>query len=236
MSQYLYYHQVDLYGGYSNMETAYLCLVQYKGKKKLIGIPMSVAVISKKDKLSKSKFIKEHLNLKENEDITILKDNIPYETEIIYKNQNIYLKGFSVSHKNCELSNARQLKIRKEYMIKWKKALEYILNNNKNYEMEAIKYSDDIVNYLLSLENEYPLFAKEITRIREKLDLFELTLQDKKRIIVELFKLFHCNSVNANLSSYNLGDRIGRLSGNNVTTGVIFNKSVTGIKESFYEF
>ena len=102
--------------------------------------------------------------------------------------------------------------------------------------MEAIKYSDDIVNYLLSLENEYPLFAKEITRIREKLDLFELTLQDKKRIIVELFKLFHCNSVNANLSSYNLGDRIGRLSGNNVTTGVIFNKSVTGIKESFYEF
>ena len=227
---------VDLYGGYSNMETAYLCLVQYKGKKKLIGIPMSVVVISKKDKLSKSKFIKEHLNLKENEDITILKDNIPYETEIIYKNQNIYLKGFSVSHKNCELSNARQLKIRKEYMIKWKKALEYILNNNKDYEMEAIKYSDDIVNYLLSLENEYPLFAKEITRIREKLDLFELTLQDKKRIIVELFKLFHCNSVNANLSSYNLGDRIGRLSGNNVTTGVIFNKSVTGIKESFYEF
>ena len=227
---------VDLYGGYSNMETSYLCLVKYNNKNKLIGIPMTIAVKSEKDKIVKVNFIKEHLNLKGNEDITILKDNIPYEIELVYKNQNVYVKGYSVSHKNCELSNARELKIRKENMIKWNKALEYILNNNKSYEIEAYKYSDDIIKYLLSLENEYPLFAKEIIKIREKLNLSVLTLQDKQKIIIELFKLFHCNSVNANLSTYNLGDRIGRLSGNNITSGVIINKSSTGIKESYYEF
>lgn len=227
---------VDLYGGYSNMETSYLCLVKYNNKNKLIGIPMTIAVKSEKDKIVKVNFIKEHLNLKGNEDITILKDNIPYEIELVYKNQNVYVKGYSVSHKNCELSNARELKIRKEYMIKWNKALAYILNNDKSYEIEAIKYSNDIIKYLLSLENEYPLFAKEIIKIREKLNLSVLTLQDKQKIIIELFKLFHCNSVNANLSTYNLGDRIGRLSGNNITSGVIINKSSTGIKESYYEF
>ena len=225
---------VDLYGGYSNMETSYLSLVQYKDKNKLVGIPIAIEVKSVKDKRVKVNFIKEHL--KESEDITILKDNISYEIELVYKNQNVYVKGYSIKNKVCEVANARQLKIKKDYMLKWNKALAYILNNIKEYESDALKYSDDIISYLLSLENEYPLFAKEIIKIKENLNLSKLTLEDKKKVIIELFKLFHCNSVNANLSSYNLGDRIGRLSGNNITTGVIINKSVTGIKESFYEF
>ena len=93
----------------------------------------------------------------------------------------------------------------------------------------------NILNYLLSLEDNYPLFAKDILKIKEKLNSSNLTLEDNKKIIIELLKLFHCNSVNANLSSYGLGDRIGRLSGNNITTGTIINKSVTGIKETSYE-
>ena len=222
---------VDLYGGYSNMETSHLCLIRYKDKNKLVGIPIDIAV-----KFVKDNFIKEHLKLKENDDAMIIKDNIPYETEMIYKNQNVYIKGYSTSHKNCELSNASQLKIRKEYMLKWNNALAYILNNNKSYEIEAYKHSDDIIKYLLSLENEYPLFAKEIIKIKEQLDFSDLTLQDKQKIIIELFKLFHCNSVNANLKMFGLSDRIGRLSGYNINDGIIINKSVTGIKESYYEF
>ena len=227
---------VDLYGGYSNMETSYLCLVKYKEKTKLIGIPINIAVKSVKDNLVKVNFIKEHLKLKGNEDVTILKDKIPYEIELLYKNQNVYVKGYGIKNKVCEISNARQLKIKKDYMIKWSKTLAYMLNNIKEYEADALKYSDDIIKYLLSLESEYPLFANEIKKIKAGLDLSVLTLQDKQKIIIELFKLFHCNSVNANLSAYNLGDRIGRLSGNNITTGIIINKSSTGIKESFYEF
>lgn len=223
---------VDLYGGYSNMETSYLCLVQYKEKKKLVGIP---SIIATKEKSKIIDFIKEHLKLKENEDVVLLKDNIPYETEIICKNQNVYLKGYSVSHKNCELSNARQLKIRKSNIKCWKYALEYILNNNRVYEVEAIKYCDDILKYLLSLESEYPLFKMELNKINNNLNFDNLTIDDKKTIIVELFKLFHCNSVNANLKKFGLSDRIGRLSGYNVNECIIINKSSTGIKESYYE-
>lgn len=226
---------VELYGGYSNVETSYLCLINNNDKKKIIGIPLQIAVKSKKDNQAKTEFIREHLKLKENNTLIIEKDKIPFETEIIYKNQKVYIKGYSISRKNCELSNANQLKISKECMKKWKKALAYIINNKKEYEIDANKYSSDILNYLLSLEDNYPLFAKDILKIKEKLNSSNLTLEDNKKIIIELLKLFHCNSVNANLSSYGLGDRIGRLSGNNITTGTIINKSVTGIKETSYE-
>lgn len=226
---------VELYGGYSNVETSYLCLINNNDKKKIIGIPLQIAVKSKKDNQAKTEFIREHLKLKENNTLIIEKDKIPFETEIIYKNQKVYIKGYSISRKNCELSNASQLKISKECMKKWKKALAYIINNKKEYEIDANKYSSDILNYLLSLEDNYPLFAKDILKIKEKLNSSNLTLEDNKKIIIELLKLFHCNSVNANLSSYGLGDRIGRLSGNNITTGTIINKSVTGIKETSYE-
>ena len=226
---------VELYGGYSNVETSYLCLINNNDKKKIIGIPLQIAVKSKKDNQAKTEFIREHLKLKENNTLIIEKDKIPFETEIIYKNQKVYIKGYSTSNKNCELSNANQLKLSKECMKKWKKALAYIINNKKEYEIDANKYSSDILNYLLSLEDNYPLFAKDILKIKEKLNSSNLTLEDNKKIIIELLKLFHCNSVNANLSSYGLGDRIGRLSGNNITTGTIINKSVTGIKETSYE-
>ena len=226
---------VELYGGYSNVETSYLCLINNNDKKKIIGIPLQIAVKSKKDNQAKTEFIREHLKLKENDTLIIEKDKIPFETEIIYKNQKVYIKGYSTSNKKCELSNANQLKLSKECMKKWKKALAYIINNKKEYEIDANKYSSDILNYLLSLEDNYPLFAKDILKIKEKLNSSNLTLEDNKKIIIELLKLFHCNSVNANLSSYGLGDRIGRLSGNNITTGTIINKSVTGIKETSYE-
>ena len=73
-------------------------------------------------------------------------------------------------------------------------------------------------------------------KIKQKLNYKELSLEEKKKVIIELFKLFHCNSANANLSSYGLGDRIGRLSGNNITTGTIIDKNITRTKESTYEF
>ena len=63
-----------------------------------------------------------------------------------------------------------------------------------------------------------------------------MSFDELSKVIIELFKLYHCNSVNANLKEFGLGDRIGRLSGNNITTGVLKFKSVTGIKEEKYEF
>ena len=78
--------------------------------------------------------------------------------------------------------------------------------------------------------------TKELDKIRNKVNFENLALAQQKKIIQELFKMLHCNSVNANLSEFGLGDRIGRLSGYNITDGIIISKSVTGIRESKYEF
>ena len=108
----------DVYGGYSNVETSYLTLVEYNDRRKLIGIPLEIVSKSKKDKNVKLDFIKQHLDLKNIIDVKIIKDFIPYEVLVNYKNHNIYVKGYSIANKACEISNAYQLKIPKDKMKK----------------------------------------------------------------------------------------------------------------------
>lgn len=225
----------ELYGGYLNIETSYLTLVEYKNKKKLIGIPLEVALKAKKNDGVKIEFIKNHLNI---EKFTILKDFIPYESLINYKGQNVYIKGYSLSVKGCEVSNALQLKIPKEKMVLWKHALNYALNKVNILEEkndELAKIMQDIIMYLYEQKVNYPLFENSIKKIEEHIKLNELNYEELSQIIKELFKIYHCNSVNGNLKDYGLGDRIGRLSSNNITEGLMISCSVTGIKESKYE-
>lgn len=233
----------DLYGGYSNIETSYLVLVEYGKKRKIVGIPLEIALKSKKNNNMKLEFIKKHLNIKE--DVEIIKDFISYDTLINYKGQNVYIKGYSISHKNCEVSNALQLKISKEKIKLWK----YVLNNIINKkdipkinmipiltESEILKIMKEILSYLFEQKINYPLFENEINKIENKIHFDKLNNDELSKIIIELLKIYHCNSVNGNLKEFGLGDRIGRLSGNSITEGVIIYNSVTGIKENNYEF
>lgn len=229
----------NLYGGYSNVETKYLTLVEYGRKRKIIGIPIEVALKSSQNQHEKDEYIKRHLNI---ENFKILKDFIPYETLIIYKNQEVYIKGYSVSNKVCEVSNALQLKIPKEKQKVWKYVLETVLNkknistrnnNNINNNIDIMK---EIIKYLYKQKNNYPLFTKEISKIENKIILDELTSDELSKIIIELLKIYHCNSINGNLKEFDLGDRIGRLSGNSITEGIIISQTITGIKENQYEF
>ena len=104
---------VDIYGGYSNNETKYLKLVKYgNGKKKLIGIPMNLAALN--DSTIIDDYIKSQLKLENPDTYEVLKNRIPFDTEIIYNNQNVFIKGYSVRKKNCEVSNAHELKIKKD--------------------------------------------------------------------------------------------------------------------------
>ena len=225
---------VELYGGYSGTETRNLVLAEYNGgKKKLIGIPK--LIMAQGDKTELDKFIRSQINLKDNSDYTVIKDNIPFNAEVVFKGQNVYVKGYGIAHKNCEVCNAVQLKIKKEQMAKWKYALEYLLNDNKHYINEAKLLADEIYEFLINIKI-YPLFDGFVEKIKTTLSFKELDITEKSKVIKELFKLYHCNSVNANLSEFGLGDRIGRLGGNNITEGVIISKSYTGIKEDKYEF
>lgn len=234
---------VSLYGGYSNVETAYLTLANYKNKNKLIGIPLEIVKKESQEEL-KTNFIKESLKITNN-DILIKKKKIPYETLINYKGQNTYIKGYSISNKNCEISNAFQLKIPKDKMIKWKYTLNKILNNKDTTkineeiatdDIETLTQAKEILKYLFAIKEKYPLFYNEVNKIETQIDIDTLTKEEIFTIITEMFKLYHCNSVNANLKDFGLGDRIGRLSGNNITAGKIIFRSTTGLRESIYEF
>ena len=224
----------ELYGGYSNSETKKLILISYNdNKKKIIGLPMVIATQNNQKDIDN--FIKSQIKLKANSNYKIINNKIPFESEIIFKNQNVFIKGYSIRNKNCEVSNAIQLKIPKEKMKKWKYALNFLINNNKKHIEDAIIYSNDIYNYLINLKL-YPLFSKEMEKIKNSLVFDDLEIEEKSKVIKELMNLYHCNSVNANLSNFGLGNRIGRLSGNNITEGTIIFKSITGIREKKYEF
>ena len=233
-----------LYGGYTNVETSYLCLINYKNKNKLIGIPCEVSLKSLSNNKIKDDYIRKTLNIKSDDQFNIIKDYIPYETEIIYKNHNVYIKGYSVSKKTCEISNAIQLHFSNFQQKQWKEELNFCLNvvdderfllnleNKSNFE-------ENLNNILVDLYNKvkyYPLFESEINKIEKSINLNQFSIIDYKNIIKQLFIIYHCNSKNGNLKEYGLGDRIGRLSGNNITTGKIITKSVTGIWEHCYEF
>ncbi len=221
---------VEIYGGYSSTEISYLCLVKYGKKTKIIGIPIEIALLSKNDNSIKMNFIKNHLN--EYEKVEIIKDYIPFETEMIFQNQKVYLKGYASNSKTNEICNARQLKIKKDQYIKWKEALNIILNKKKKDLSEIYKEIDEILQFLLDQKEHYPLFKTTL----EKIDITNYNYEDKTLIIEQLIIMFQANSSNANLSSLNLGNRLGRLSGKNVNSGIIVSKSTTGFKESEYEF
>lgn len=232
----------ELYGGYSNIETSYLCLVKFKNKMKLIGIPLQVALIENRDVNFKNNYIVEHLRLKSVDDFEILIDKIPFDSLYKCDGQDIYIKGYSTSHKNCEVSNAHQLKISKSNIIKWKDLLQVVLNHVSIEsildftENDAVVEAIDFIKYLYSCKNEFPLFEKEIIKIEEKINLEKCSFEELSKIITEILKIYHCNSVNGNLKDFGLGDRIGRLSGVNIDGCNFKFKSVTGIKECNYEF
>ena len=235
----------DLYGGYSNVETSYLVLIEYNNKKKMIGIPLEIFIKAKNNGKLLNEFIIEQLNLKETDEFKILKNIIPYETLINYKNQNVYIKGYSIANKNCELSNANQLKISKDNMKKWKYVLNKIINNvpipKKDDtpiidESEMLIQSKEILVYLCEQKDKYPLFANNIEKIKETINIDSLNFDELSKLIIEILKIYNCSSINGNLKEFGLGDRIGRLSGNSITTGTLKFQSITGLKETEYEF
>ena len=87
------------------------------------------------------------------------------------------------------------------------------------------------INYLFEIKIEFPLFSKEITKIQDNINLTECSFEQLANIIKQLLIIYHCNSKNGNLKEFGLSDRIGRLSGANVTGGDFIFTSVTGLKE-----
>lgn len=132
---------------------------------------------------------------------------------------------------------------------------KYNLNinyNNKQYWNNVFNEQiNEFFKYLLNLVKEkYPLFKGEIEKlslVEESHEFANLPLIDndnisKKEVIIQMLKMFKANSENANLEKLNktckFSNRVGRKNGNNINSFILYNKSVTGLKEDEldYEF
>ena len=177
------------------------------------------------------------MKLKETDNLEILKDKISFETLVLYKDQKCYIKGYSIAHKNCELSNACQLKISKAFMKKYKELLRKVYKENyDSITSEDIQYAISFINYLFNCKKNYPLFAKEISKIEDNLDIKNYSFEQLSMIIKQLLVIYHCNSANGNLKDFDLSDRIGRLASINITNPTFIFSSVTGLYQKVVDF
>ena len=227
----------DIYGGFSSVNPSCLVLVKYNDKTKLIGIPIHIALEDEKNISVKINFIREHLELKETDSLEILKDRIPFETLILYKGQKCYIKGYGIANKVCELSNACQLKISKAFMKKYKELLRKVYKGNyDNTTPDDIQDAISFINYLFNCKKDYSLFDKEISKIEDNLDIKNYSFEQLSVIIKQLLTIYHCNSANGNLKDFDLGDRIGRLGGINITNPTFIFTSVAGLYQKVIDF
>ncbi len=237
----------EKYGSYTSINPSYACVVKYtkKGKtlQKMVGIPIYIDTLSKKDKLAKNNYLKNLLELNEDDTIKIIRDKIPFNTLLNWKNQICYLVGAS---DKVEVCNAKEFNIDKTHMQKWKYALNRLYNsNNKDNTIDDVTYEkelEEIILYIIAkIEKEYVLYQNllpEINRMFGKEKLKDISLENKEKIIIEMFKLLKADSITANMKFLNrdYSSAFGRKHGKPVDHAIIINKSVTGLRTKQNEF
>ncbi len=232
---------VEIYGGYSSVNTSYMALVNYDKENLIVGIPVELASKNKKEEIID--YLKSQLKIKDEQSFKIIKDRIPFNTLVYFNNQYVYLKSYS------EVCNAWELKMNKQQLQEWKYLLNKILNKVKisddleNYNEKLL----DIINYLLSLDN-YPLFKNHVQKLKNQ-NLAIISLEDKEELIKQLLILYNCKNSFANLEFLNkyfsnsdsntkvkFVKNTGRLNGRTINHGKLIFKSTTGLREKIYEF
>ncbi len=231
------------YGSYTEIKPAYLSLIKYKGKQKIVSIPILIKEQAKKDKSIKDKYIREQLDLSNDDNYEILIDKIPFQQLLKYKGHLVYITGGS-----CELVSAVQLHISSKLLKKWRYVLNLILNNknlplddNNNpilSDQEVEKQVDEIIDYLISkLKTHYPLYSSYADNFRTYLKQESMNLENKEKFIKEIFKLLNGRNANLkNITNNYFKDRTGRLANKTITEGTLYYKSITGLREYKHEF
>ncbi len=220
---------VEKYGGYTNYTYSYMIIVEYKVKNKikktLIGIPL-ISISSKDKDKSIDDYIKKNLKCDE---YTIIKDKIPFNTEIMFENQKCVIR--SCSNDRSEIINNHEFKLEKEVAYKYRYLLNYIFNKKyPKYNRDGFSNSNEYRKYwneifdkqinelfdliLLKMKNEYPLYSSTLDKLENvkalgifynlkfiKNDKDDKDDKEKSKldIILELFKLLKCAPINANL-------------------------------------
>lgn len=230
-----------LYGSYTSLNPSYAVVIKFdkKGKsnQRMIGIPIYVDKM--KNKSLKDEYIKNLLSLGENDTYEIISKPIPFYATLNWNGQICSLVGAT---DKVEVCNALEFFLDKAHMMKFKNTLNRLLNK-KNKVIDDIDYEKNItelIEYIYSkFTNNYKLYSNLSEELRTIIyDNIDCSLENKEKLIIQLLGLLKCNSVNANLkflnSKYSMA--FGKKHGRTIEHAIITNKSVTGIKESTYEF
>ena len=121
----------------------------------------------------------------------------------------------------------------------------------QNYEKGTLNIIELIKKIISAIIKQYNKKIKDIELIgiacpgisengiitnANNLDIENYSFKQLSVIIKQLLIIYHCNSSNGNLKEFNLSDRIGRLSGNNITAPAFIFTSVTGLKQKVFDF
>ncbi len=210
------------YGGYTSLNQGYFVLVNYKKGNKFIGIPLYYT-----DMISRDKYIRSELKLKENETYTIKKDKIPFDTKIRWKNQCFYIKGYS---NGLELANATQISFDSKAYDDYKYLLSYIFNEKDVINDREETKIDELADYVFTKAlSYYPIYNKKLSKLQEKYKT--LSDSNNKRIFIrELFNITGTSNTGASFKKFDLIDRMQRLSRQNPKDNCyIIYESPTGI-------
>lgn len=198
-----------IYGGYKGDTTSYMSLVEIDGKNKLITIPTRIGNEIEKSRIDLKKWISD--NNKHKKDIEIILRKIPVG-QLIYSADNGYLSLKSAK----EIANAQQLMLPFE-----ETALLSLLASSSpdNYRFILSEYNPDylanIYTQILSKMKEfYPFYKNEYDKLSNNIDAFkELDNAVQINTLLELIKLLHADSRNANLNFGKIkNSRFGRKS------------------------
>ena len=232
---------VKKYGGYTSENISYAVIYTYidsNGKRQyqLTGIPIKIATDINNKKETLKNYIQNCILInKEYSEFKILRKKI-------LKNQE-YLNEYNEPIRLCsdkEIRTAKQLIIDQ----KWSRIV-YLMNRNEkaltDKEKEDVKNSyQDLYEYLLEkMKKEYKTYKNSYDRIlKNKEEFINLDDDRKKAVINGIISIMATGQ--GNLKDIKLGERQGRMSGNNFKTDKLLNmtfldKSVTGMHERRYK-
>lgn len=231
----------ELYGAYTRLNPAYAVLIKINKKgiesQRLVGFP--IYLINKSEDII-SNYYKKLLNLTDNDSFELEKKYIPFYSIINWDNQLCSLVGAS---DKVEVCNAIEFNFDKCFMKIHKYALKKLYDKKYTKEVDNYEQSlDEIITYIVDkMESKYRLYNNLIDDLKNMVNYknYEcFDLETKENIIKQLFNLLKFNSVNANFKflSQKYSIAFGKKNGRIIDHATIISKSVTGIRESRYEF
>ena len=233
----------NLYGSYTRLNPSYAIIVKYSKnniiEQRMIGIP--IYIVAKKNEVLLKEYICDKLKSDDINSIKIIRNKIPFYSVLNWKGQICSLVGAT---DKVEICNAIEFQIDKTNQIKWKYTLNRLFNN-KTKGIENALYNEqlnELFNYIINkIEKEYKLYCNLLPILKSYINtntLNDISINNKEKIILELFKLLKFNSSCANLKTLDsqASSAFGKKNKKIISNATIIYKSVTGLKERKYEF